>query len=620
MATMIPRILPDHRDTDIPWSERQIFEALRTGPYTKGWVVIHSVKVPGRRRNSNPREVDFLIMVPGAGAVCLEVKGDAYDVRDGRWFRKSSGPASEAEPAAPNEQAASAMDALKFHLQKQARGLKKRYEQSIRHMPLWYAVIFTAAGWPDDVAKPADCQVFDSTVANDPSLLCTMLSELIQSLPQRGRGRMGLTPNTIDFIRGELKPDFEMEDYAWTIAFNHSLKELIELTEKQAVVLRLARRNDRVLLEGGAGTGKTLLALQLAKERAATGEKVALLCHSNLLAEKLTEETRNLPTIICGSPFSFVEWLVGVSPVSRDRELYVRMNRSWETSRDSGNEFDALAARARYATQAVKKHPAQFDYLVMDELQNFVEPELFEILDRVLLGGLQHGRWAMFGDFSGQSVMISAAATDGINILDPRDALTAMGVATPTNDELQENCRNTGNIFLRMQQFDMPDTPYRMRVGASDGTEVRVRTFADGSALERLIDEEITRLHHAGIGPDQIVVLSNIVSTDPVSEDVIDRLLEDGRRYGPDRWQLRAGPRGRDIFNYYPAMAYCGLESDVVIMLALADRQANLQSRSEWESYRTEMYIGLSRPKGELIVFVDENLPTEVKQKLGVSG
>ena len=129
MATMIPPALPDRKDSDIPESERQIFQALKYGPGTKRWVVLHSVKVPGRRKNSNPREADFLIMVPGGGAICLEVKGDAYDVHNGQWFRHHGD--GSPEPQAPHEQAETTMDAVKNYLRKQASGSSQQFRQSI---------------------------------------------------------------------------------------------------------------------------------------------------------------------------------------------------------------------------------------------------------------------------------------------------------------------------------------------------------------------------------------------------------------------------------------------------------------------------------------------------------
>lgn len=73
------------------------------------------------------------------------------------------------------------------------------------------------------------------------------------------------------------------------------------LTQEQAVILQVTRLLTRVEVRGGAGSGKTVLALQQAKEltRGRSGERpaqrVALLCYSIGLAEHLKREVASWP-------------------------------------------------------------------------------------------------------------------------------------------------------------------------------------------------------------------------------------------------------------------------------------------------------------------------------------
>ena len=68
------------------------------------------------------------------------------------------------------------------------------------------------------------------------------------------------------------------------------------LTQEQATILQVTRLLRRVEVRGGAGSGKTVLALQQAKEltRGRAGERkperVALLCYSIGLAEYLKRQ------------------------------------------------------------------------------------------------------------------------------------------------------------------------------------------------------------------------------------------------------------------------------------------------------------------------------------------
>ena len=66
------------------------------------------------------------------------------------------------------------------------------------------------------------------------------------------------------------------------------------LTEDQALILGAVQLLNRVEIRGGAGSGKTWLALEQARRMAASGRRVALLCYSRGLAEFLRREVAAL--------------------------------------------------------------------------------------------------------------------------------------------------------------------------------------------------------------------------------------------------------------------------------------------------------------------------------------
>ena len=64
-------------------------------------------------------------------------------------------------------------------------------------------------------------------------------------------------------------------------------RELLRLTEQQFAVLDRLRRQRRVSISGGAGTGKTVLALEKARRLAREGSGVLLTCFNRPLADNL---------------------------------------------------------------------------------------------------------------------------------------------------------------------------------------------------------------------------------------------------------------------------------------------------------------------------------------------
>ena len=617
MATMIPPELPSRKDSDIPESERQIFKALKTGP--RHWVVLHSVSVPGKRRNSNPREADFVIMAPGAGAVCLEVKGDSYDVRNGQWFRQSGRSHAVAGPQPPTEQAKDTMDAVKRYLQKQASDPSRKFRQRINQMPLWYAVAFTDGSWPSDVSFP-QCDIYDDYVCKSPALLCRALEKLLHDLPNRRSSNIPLTADTIDFIRQALKPDISMEDHTWTNSFNRSLRVLVQLTEKQSEVLRLVRResNKRVILEGGAGTGKTLLAIKRAKEVAASGKRVALLCNRRKQAIHMERSLGTFGNVVVRGRRGFLNWIIDESPVSKSSalgQIALRLPHNGDPGSAEAMGRDIMRdAVARNAVKAVEGKPPQFDYLIIDEFQWFFEPNTFDVLDKVLVGGLSQGSWLFFADFANQSSLRDQARDSGLPFIDPVEALQVMD-AQWTSDELEENCRNTKNIFRMMQRFDASGTPYRMRPNSVDGTAVRVSKFGDAKELRYLLNEEITALSNAGVDGSQIVVLF------PGYGGIEKFYLNSAGGFGPHNLSLFDISTDDDViaknaFTFCRARDYAGLESDTVIVLAAWPPALDPKSVDALEAFRSELYIALSRPKGGLIVLVEQGMPKAFAQHL----
>src|SRR4029079_9253006 len=63
------------------------------------------------------------------------------------------------------------------------------------------------------------------------------------------------------------------------------------LTEHQSVILDAIRLLNRVEIRGGAGSGKTFLAMEQARRLSREGQRVALVCYSHGLASYLERIT-----------------------------------------------------------------------------------------------------------------------------------------------------------------------------------------------------------------------------------------------------------------------------------------------------------------------------------------
>jgi len=74
-------------------------------------------------------------------------------------------------------------------------------------------------------------------------------------------------------------------------------RKILHLTEEQFAILDLLSRRRRVGIKGGAGTGKTMLALEKARRLASEGFRTLLTCYNRPLAEDLASRTEGVDNL-----------------------------------------------------------------------------------------------------------------------------------------------------------------------------------------------------------------------------------------------------------------------------------------------------------------------------------
>src|SRR5439155_429186 len=80
---------------------------------------------------------------------------------------------------------------------------------------------------------------------------------------------------------------------------------LLRLTNEQITIMRGLRRNRRAIVYGGAGTGKTILALEESKRLHREGFSVLLLCYNRPLADEIGRALNGFDGITTGTFHAF---------------------------------------------------------------------------------------------------------------------------------------------------------------------------------------------------------------------------------------------------------------------------------------------------------------------------
>ena len=571
MAKMIPAEVPPRT----PQSERSIFDRLRLDPETAEWTVLHSLGL-ARTRVGPYGEIDFVVLIPGRGIVCVEVKGGLVSCQNGIWTTRNQQTGQrETLKRSPYLQAREGMFALKTAIEK-----KFGRHHPATSCPLSYAVIFPAVNAPpaSPGEEPWETIDFEALRAPISRLLLRNIEGTRRKLPHTACADAA-SPEVLAAIRQFLRPDFDcVLSRASTI--RHTEAQLVSLTEAQYVYLDMAMSNDRVLVTGAAGTGKTLLAIEFARREAARGRRIVLLCYNKVLADWLRQlvAADGVQGIRVGTFHSMLRRWIGAGSYAREFEVAA-------VDTDSKRLFTELLPL--YGELALSEQGSCADTLIIDEAQDLLTPENLPVLNQIVTGGLAGGRWALFGDFTRQAIYHGDGELPNDDFTASLDTLCPGYVKVP----LRINCRNTrpiGEETALLSGFD--SLPYRL--AQADGPAVDYRYWRRSNDAPGILSAVLKKLLDDGIAAEDIVVLSPSAFDKSAAAAV-------GEVNGIPLIDMRdiEGEPGRCIV-FSTVHSFKGMESPVVVFCDVADITTDHQ--------RALAYVGMSRARSLLIMVVSE--------------
>lgn len=569
MARMIPPVIdPTCRSP----GERLLFSKLARDPDTHGWVVLHSLAV-AHHPTRTEGEIDFVVMVPGHGILCVEVKSGRVSRRQGVWYFGRSGTLLE-RGRCPFRQAAEGMHALRRHCSIQ--------RPELSHLLFFSAVVFTDIEFAEVSPEWHPWQIVDRKRLTRQPVSRTLVEileaahQLIASRPAVHWYHPQQSRPSADQIRelvSLLRSDF---DYALSpkTVLDLTERQIARFTQEQIDALDLVDENDRILFKGSAGTGKTFLAIEAARRSALSGQRTLVVCYNRLLAAWLRAATRDFiapaPTRVeVATLHSLMLRAAGTAPPAHPDPEF------WLTD---------LPARA--INSLLHQRPARItcDYLVMDEAQDLLHERYMDVLDLLLDGGLSAGRWVMFGDLENQAIYGRDRS--------PREIQSLLTSRAPHHVifPLRVNCRNASPIAGLLEILCQPAPGYsRVLQAAVTPSQVRLVLWDSiEDASQKLV--QVLRELGTHLRPHEIVILS--------ARDDRSCLAATVRKQGtsfPLR-PLEAIPQGEGHTSFTTIHAFKGLEAPAVI---ITDIENPLSSHT-----RALLYVGASRARVWLYIFL----------------
>jgi superfamily I DNA/RNA helicase len=374
----------------------------------------------------------------------------------------------------------------------------------------------------------------------------------------------------VDLIRGDfdLRPSLKAR-----IARVNS--ELLKLTEEEFRVLDGLAENDRAIISGGAGTGKTLLAVEEAIRLEKQGARVLLCCYNRQLAKFLERVVAEKAGITATTLHSVM------------REIILRDGRH----PDLLDHHDDTTFRVKYPAAVIDalvnvRETAQFDVLIVDEGQDLLSGAYLDVMDLLLIGGWTSGRWRVFLDQK-QNMYLPDRAIE----------LDRIKTCAHVSYRLTINCRNTRGVAIQTSLLSMIDSDVVLRV---DGPTPKLIWYRDRNDQQRQVTNEVNRLLSEGIEPAQIVLLSDMRFENSLVSAGLPSV-----RCGVD--DLAKPTKQSGSIGFSTIHAFKGLEEDAVVLLDTDDIAS--------PEARTNLYVGSSRARAYLTVCLDERVRADYERQ-----
>lgn len=377
-----------------------------------------------------------------------------------------------------------------------------------------------------------------------------------------------LSADAITALVDLLQPTVTLDRLGLIAEMRAGEQKIVELSTYQSYALAMLRLHRRAVINGCAGSGKTMLAIEKSIQLAEQDFSVMLTCFNKSLAAWMQRVVDRQPAAV------------------RDRiRVGTYHDLAVKLCEEAGRPSVVNAGERSYWDDTLPDHlmeaiphlETRFDAIVVDEGQD-IRDNWWITLESLL-----------------------ASPDDGILFIfqDPHQAIYRRNVDLPISSpplDLPHNYRTTVSIHERMVTF-YPGTPVPLAIGPRGRPVEEVRAGEDQvvdairKVLARLVDEE-------GLASGQIVILTP-------SSRTRSRLAH-GQKLGnlALSWEGEPGPQEIRVSSIH---AFKGLESDVVI-LAETERLASMPGS------RQLGYVALSRAKHHLIVIGE--LPSAIQDEL----
>lgn len=523
MAKMIP-----HRAYETgSEGEDRIFESLQTR-LPDAYTVFHSVRWIGSDRKRSQGEADFIVFHPQKGLLIIEVKAGIISVDNNRtWYQTNR-----------NTNVTKAI----FDPEKQADESKFKFISLLGNLNclVCHAVWFPSVSFPKNNLPPnyhPDMILDGESVLNPEKAIEKALAYWGK---QHNRSTQ-LNKSQEEFLIQKIAPTLNLLP-SLKLDFDNREDRFVKLTTEQIRILDFLKLQQKAAISGSAGTGKTFIALEKARQLNQEGAKVLFLCYNRLLADFLKD--------------NFSHYGFQISTFDSLTRKYI------------GEQKDFKLARAKFLEYLID-NDNDFDYtdVIIDEGQDF-ENDWLEYLD------FRISKDNCFYVFYDQQQCLYS------------DELSNWLKNAPCRLTLTINCRNTEAIAKTAYGSLGKSSQNQPNLSGIEGQQPEIISILEPKELSKWIDSTVNKyILETKTDPSNVAV----ITMETYSKSILDQVsMYSKLNYADSKLKGKVCKT--------TARKFKGLEADLVIITDL-DWNALVDV-----TYRKLFYTSCSRAKHNLYI------------------
>lgn len=587
-------MIPKTREGKPNYSEEVIFDAFRNIKSRPNWIVIHSLKQ--RKVTSGvAAETDFVVLVPDKGIVLIEAKGAKTAVFENNVWTMTGVKESvkHKDPFDQLERGASNL-----------RNLLNALNLDQAHIPIarltWFPKMDRIKFIHDKTSGMAFYPyelAFDKNLNEVIATIEDCLDQTIKTNKTKKDFKEGKNPLTLEMARHLTSVIIGGLEAGQSIAMKAKIRarSLQQSQLEQELLFDLVEDNQNIYFDGPAGSGKSFLLRNAAKNFSEEGRRTLFLTYNLMLEEETAQE---------------LKYFENVDVYSINRLLLEIIDKPTNPNTASDEWFDVeLPRRALNALKDQSKPLLRYDAVIIDEFQDFSSRTMFlKFVQEIIMSSKKRKPKLVLAGDDNQKI------NGGMNIG------SSYEVAKYFFDELfhvtlKTNVRQAPDLVNAIFSFLGRPNPFRRNLLSENNEGIlEVIPISAAKDPEKTKDSELKRLAEtvnrllSDYEPSSIRVLS------PFGEknSALVRAFASGDTHSKAVKELKkitkhsSNPNGK--IRWRSIMKFKGLESDVVIITDISNESKKFCEEKLKMQMEDLLYIGMSRARFHVVLLIQDGL------------